>query len=66
MCYAVKFQNRKLTQVDVDNVIKQVIESPLPCSRFRFISCCGFSGVKPADNLRLYTLSDLYNPENFV
>ena len=65
-CYEVKFRNRKLTQVDVDNEIKQVIESPLPCSRFGFISRCGFSGVKPADNLRLYTLSDLYNPENFA
>lgn len=28
-CYEVKFRNRKLTQVDVDNEIKQVIESPL-------------------------------------
>lgn len=65
-CYEAKFRNRKLTQVDVDNEIKQVIESPLPRSRFGFISRCGFSGVKPANNLRLYTLSDLYNPENFV
>lgn len=65
-CYAVKFQNRKLTQVDVDNEIKQIVELTLPCSRFGFISSCSFSGVKSADNLRLYTLSDLYNPENFV
>ena len=65
-CYEVKFRNRKLTQVDVDNEIKQIVELTLPCSRFGFISSCGFSGGKSADNLRLYTLSDLYNPENFV
>lgn len=64
--HEVKFRNRKLTQVDVANEIKQIVELTLPCSRFGFISSCGFSGVKSADNLRLYTLSDLYNPENFV
>lgn len=65
ICYEVKFRNRKLTQSDIDNEIRQVVESPLPCSRFGFVARCGYEGVKPADNLSLYTLADLYDPENF-
>lgn len=33
--------------------------------RFGFIARCGYDGVKSTENLSLYTLADLYDPENF-
>ena len=45
---------------------RQTSESQnLTTFRFGFIARCGYDGVKSTENLSLYTLADLYDPENF-
>lgn len=44
---------------------RQTSESQnLTTFRFGFIARCGYDGVKSTENLSLYTLADLYDPEN--
>ena len=45
---------------------RQTSESQnLTTFQFGFIARCGYDGVKSTENLSLYTLADLYDPENF-
>ena len=65
VCYEVKFRNHPMTQAEVDAEKLLVAKSPLVCTRFGFVTKAGYEGVAPSPDLTLWTLDDLYDPENF-
>ena len=61
--YEVKFRAHPMTRSEIEKKKLQVAASPMPCTRFGFISRSGFADdVKPEEGTVLWTLDDVYAP----